>query len=304
MNDLSKYIRISDEVVEALSGGFPVVALESTVITHGLPYPENFTLACDMEAEIENLGVIPATVALLDGVIHVGLDDTQLEHLASTKDSIKISTRDIAGALVRNRTGGTTVAGTLFIAQKVGIKVFATGGIGGVHRFPEYDISADLIQLAKTQMLVVCAGAKAILDLPATIEFLETFGIPVIGFQTDDFPAFYSKESGLKLNNRVDSPREVAKIANIHWMLQLQSGIIVAVPPPDNVALPQSEVQKFINQALEEANQANIRGQVLTPFLLTRVSELSEGSSMKSNLGLLRNNARVAAMIAKEMALS
>jgi len=304
MNELPKYIKISDQVVEALSGGLPVVALESTVITHGLPYPENLTIACDMEAEIENLGAIPATIALLDGVIQVGLDDTQLEHLATTKDSIKISTRDIAGAVGRNRTGGTTVAGTLFIGHKVGIKVFATGGIGGVHRFPAYDISADLIQLAKTQMLVVCAGAKAILNLPATIEFLETHGIPVIGFQTDDFPAFYSKESGLKLNNRVESPREVANIANIHWTLGLQSGIILAVPPPEESALPQTEVQKFINQALEEAKQANIRGQAMTPFLLTRVSELSDGSSMKSNLGLLRNNARVAAMIAKEMTKS
>ncbi len=295
--DNSQYL-ISNEVAKALSERRPVVALESTVITHGLPFPENIKLAQDVEAEIREQGCIPATIAILNGKICIGLDSAQLEELVHSKDAVKVSVRDISSAIHANKNGGTTVSGTLAIAQSAGIKVFATGGIGGVHRHAPFDVSADLAQLARSQLVVVCAGAKAILDIPATLEVLETYGVPVIGYQTDEFPAFYSLSSGFPVSARVDTPEEVAKLAKIHWGLELQSSILVVVPPPPEVALDADFVEAAVNKALEEAEKNHIHGQQVTPFLLSRVSELSGGLSLKANLGLLRNNARVAAKIA------
>ena len=301
MKDLPHFLKISPRVSKALTLGLPVVALESTVITHGLPYPENINLARDMENEIEQLGVTPATIAVLDGVIQVGLNPVQLDRLATETGLTKISSRDYAGVISQKRSGGTTVAGTLVVANEVGIDVFATGGIGGVHRLPKFDISADLVQLARSRVVVICAGAKAILDLPGTLEFLETYRIPVVGYQTNEFPAFYSKSSGFQVSIRANSPGEIASIAKIHWGLGLESAILVTVPPPDDVALPREKVQKAIDQALDDAERKEIRGQEMTPFLLKRVTELSGGTSLRANLGLLCNNARIAALICKQM---
>jgi pseudouridine-5'-phosphate glycosidase len=291
--------KILPEVEQALQLGKPVVALESTVITHGLPYPENINLANDMEKEIREHGCIPATIAIVDGKICIGLDHPLMDQLVNCEDVSKISVRDIAPALVGRRSGGTTVAGSLVIAELTGIKVFATGGIGGVHRGVPFDVSADLGQLARSQLVVVCAGAKAILDIPATLEVLETYGIPVIGFQTNEFPAFYSTSSGLPVTARVDLPDEVARLAKTHWEMGMVSAILVAVPLPAELALDFSEVESAIQSALKEALDLNIHGQAVTPFLLRRVSELTGGASLKANLGLLINNARVAAKIAQ-----
>jgi len=293
-----EYLSILPEVDQALRDHKPVVALESTVITHGLPFPENGNLANNLENEIRDKGCIPATIAILDGVICIGLDGGQLERLAQSKDMVKISTRDISSVVSMHKSGGTTVAGTLAIAQEVGIKVFATGGIGGVHRQAPYDVSADLGELARAKLVVVCAGAKAILDIPATLEVLETYGVPVIGYQTNEFPAFYSVSSGMAVGVRVNSAEEVAALAQTHWNLGLPGSILVAVPPPEDIALEADFVETAIREALNEAQKKSIHGKSVTPFLLRRVSELTGGSSLKANLGLLRNNARVAAEIA------
>jgi pseudouridine-5'-phosphate glycosidase len=295
---LSAYLRISPEVAQAQSMGSPIVALESTVITHGLPYPENIQVAQDMENEVRQAGAIPATVAILEGVIHVGLTIEQLEYLASSKGLRKASPRDFSRMVVAEESGGTTVAGTIYCAHAVGIQVFATGGVGGVHRQPSWDISADLPQLAKTPVIVVCAGAKAILDLPATLEYLETHAVPVVGYQTGEFPAFYSAKSRLPTNSRADSPEEVVELALTHWQLGMKSALLVTAPPPAEVAMPEEEMRGAIKQALQEARQERIRGQRVTPFLLQRVSELTGNASLRANLGLLRNNARIAAQIA------
>lgn len=225
----------------------------------------------------------------------------QLDRLATETGLSKISSRDYAGVISQKRSGGTTVAGTLVVANLVGIDVFATGGIGGVHRLPRFDISADLVQLVRSRVVVVCAGAKAILDLPGTLEFLETYRIPVVGFQTNEFPAFYSKSSGFQVSVRANSPGEIASIANIHWGLGLEFAILVTVPPPEEVALPREKVQNAIDQALDDAERKGIRGQEMTPFLLKRVTDLTGGTSLKANLGLLCNNARIAALISKQM---
>lgn len=295
------HFQIAAPVAEALQSGQPVVALESTVITHGLPYPENLALARNMEAEVQKYGATPATIAVLNGVVQVGVDGAQLEYLAQTQALHKISTRDFGPAAALGWSGGTTVAGTLLAAQLAGIRVFATGGIGGVHRDPPTDISADLPALAHTPVCVVCAGAKAILDLDATLEYLETAGVPVIGYQTDDFPAFYSRSSGLKASGRADTPQQAARIALAHWSYGLESAVLVVNPPPEEAALPAEAVQAEIEQALAEAAALKIRGQAVTPFLLGRVSELSGGASLRANLALLLNNARVAALIAAQM---
>jgi pseudouridine-5'-phosphate glycosidase len=228
----------------------------------------------------------------------VGLSEEQLERLAQETDLRKVSPRDVARLILKRESGGTTVAGTLFLAERTGIRVFATGGIGGVHRQPGLDISADLPQLASTPLIVVCAGAKAILDLAATLEYLETSGVPVIGYQTDEFPAFYSQSSGFPVNVRIDSPEDIVKFAQAHWEMEMNSALLVTVPPPVEVALTKDEIDGAINQALEEAVLRGIQGQAVTPFLLKRVSELTGGASLRANLGLLRNNARIAAQIA------
>ncbi len=286
------------EVTQAIKDGKPIVALESTVITHGLPFPENGELAKSLENEVRKQGCVPATIAILDGMICIGLDERKLERLAQAKDMLKVSNRDIGPAVSQHKSGGTTVAGTLAIAQVVGIKVFATGGIGGVHRGAPFDVSADLGQLGRSQLVVVCAGAKAILDIPATLEVLETYGVPVIGYKTDEFPAFYSISSGRGVSARADSAEEVANLAKIHWDLGSHSAVLVGVPPPREVALDTVVIEGAIQAALKEAKMENIRGQAVTPFLLRRVSELTGKASLRANLGLLGNNACVAAEVA------
>ena len=300
MSFLESYI-LKEEIRVAIHQGLPVVALESTVITHGLPYPHNLELAIDMENEVRGEKCIPATIALINGNVHVGIDYKQLEKLVNNPDVHKISIRDLGIALTRQWDGGTTVAGTMFIASKTGIRVLATGGIGGVHHEPVYDISADLLALAKTPLIVVCAGAKAILDLPATVEFLETHSIPVIGYQTDEFPGFYSRTSGMKAQVKSDSPRDVVKIANNHWGNGLKSAVLVVNPPPPEVAIPREQIEEYIERAVQTAVIQDIRSQNLTPFLLEKMNELSNGKCLESNLGLLRNNAKLAAQIAREL---
>jgi pseudouridine-5'-phosphate glycosidase len=292
---------ISEEIQDALLNDHPLVALESTVITHGLPFPKNLELAGQMEDCVRELGAIPATIALVDGKIKVGVTGLDLNNLAENPDVHKISVRDIGPALAMGWSGGTTVASTSLIAYMAGIRVFATGGIGGVHREPPFDISADLPQLARTPIIVVCAGAKAILDLPATLEVLETSSVPVVGYQTDSFPAFYSVSSGLPVSVRADQPEQVAHIARRHWKLGLKSAVLVTAPPPQAAALSADDVQFAIDQALKEAVVENIRGQAMTPYLLAKVNECTQGASLKANLALLLNNAQIAAQIAIEL---
>lgn len=299
MSPLISSLILSPDVTQAREAGEPLVALESTVITHGLPYPQNLELARNMEAEVRSQGATPATVAVLDGKIHIGITEEQLEHLSRGGEMRKISVRDFGPALAFQLSGGTTVAGTMFAAHNAGLSVFATGGIGGVHRQAPYDISADLVELSRTPMVVVCAGAKAILDLPATLEVLETLGVPVLGYQTDEFPAFYSHSSGLPVSVRVENPEEVASVAQAHWGLGLSSAVLVTLPPPEGAALPPELVERAIQMALGEAQAAHIHGQAVTPFLLRRVSELTGGSSLRTNLALLLHNARLAAQIAR-----
>jgi len=295
----------------ALDAQQPVVALESTVISHGLPWPENLELARRMETIVRAGGATPATIAMLQGRVKIGLTDDEIAHLARAKGVWKISRRDYAVALAQKRDGATTVAGTMMAAHWAGVRVFATGGIGGVHRgatnaagIGGTDISADLPELAHTPVIVVCAGAKAILDLSATLEWLETHGVPVVGFGTDEFPAFYSRESGLRLEARADSPAEVAAIARELWGLGLTSGLLVCVPCPAEAARPAAEMEADNAAALGEAEAQGVRGKAVTPFLLSRVSELTHGGSKAANLALLENNARVAALIAVQIAVA
>jgi len=295
---IPKHFQVHADIYAALESGAPVVALESTVISHGLPYPENIQLAQDMEATIRAGGALPATIALIDGNVHVGLGPDGLTKLARGDSLRKISVRDFGPAIAQKASGGTTVAGTLIAAEQVGIKIFATGGIGGVHRDAPFDISTDLGQLAKSQVVVVCAGAKSILDLPSTLEQLETLGVPVLGYQTSQFPAFYSRESGLPVSAKVESAEETAQVAQAHWELG-GGGLLVVVPIPEADAIPLSEMEAHIATALNEAESQQIRGQAVTPFLLKRVSELSGGASLQANLSLLKNNARTAAQIAQ-----
>lgn len=319
MDSLPSFFVISGEIKRALSLQLPVVALESTVITHGLPRPYNLSLARDMEGELRAEGVAPATIGVLNGAIHIGMTDTDIEELANRpvtepvrrenetteayyrRVTLKVSDRDFATAILRKASGGTTVAGTMFSASKVGIKVFATGGIGGVHKEARFDVSPDMQALASTRMIVVCAGAKSILDLPATLEYLETMGVPVLGYNTDEFPAFFSRESGLKVSAKVESPQEVAAYARAHWELGMDSAVLVCQPLPETEAIPKKEISPFLEQASEEAREKKVGGQELTPFLLERINELSSGRSMRANLSLLLNNARLAAQIAKSM---
>ena len=297
----SDYIVRSLEVTRATYSRTPIVALESTVITHGLLYPQNLQLAKDMEAAVRRAGAVPATIAVLDGKIKVGLTNEELARLSQSKNNLKISRRDIATAITRKASGGTTVAGTMYVAGQTSIRVFATGGIGGIHRENPFDVSTDLRSLADTAMVVVCAGAKAILDLPATLEYLETLGVPVVGYKTNEFPAFYSRTSGLDVSLRLDSPQEVAQYAQAHWGMGLWTAVLVANPIPEFDAIPRTEIEPVIARASREAQEKKIHGQALTPFLLQRVSDLSAKRSMRANLSLLLNNARLAAEIAVAM---
>jgi pseudouridine-5'-phosphate glycosidase len=289
---------IASRIREAIKNGIPVVALETAVLTHGLPYPQNIELACTVEKEITSKGATPATIGILNGKLHIGLDQDQMLAMARSPNRQKISSHNISSALIQNWIGGTTVAATLIASRLAGIRIFSTGGIGGIHRGHDRDISADLPELAKSPVIVVCSGPKAILDLSATVETLETLGVPLIGFQTNELPAFYSRESGLQLQITADSPDEIAEIARCHWQLGLQSAILVANPPPAEVSLPAKEVEKVIAQALLDAEQEGIHGPASTPFLLQRLAEITHGETLKTNLALLVGNARLAARIA------
>jgi pseudouridine-5'-phosphate glycosidase len=293
-------IQITPEVAEALEARRPVVALESTLITHGLPYPDNLATARAIEAAVRNANVdaIPATIAILRGQITVGLDDAQLEYLATAKGVRKCSRRDLGIAVAGRLDGATTVAGTMIVAALAGIGVFATGGIGGVHRGHPFDISADLEELRRTPVTVVCAGAKSLLDLPLTMEQLETRGVPVIGYGTDELPAFYSRTSGLPVDTRADTPEEVAAIVRARRALGLGGGELVTVPVPASDELPRAEAEAAIAEATRLADESGITGAAITPFILAKIAELTHGRSKRANVALLLNNARVAAHIA------
>ena len=295
---------IYHEINRALNLALPIVALESTVVTHGLPRPQNLSLARDMESNVREEGAVPATIGVLKGKVRIGMSEADLEELANDPKPRKISQRDFAIAATKGENGGTTVAGTMFAAQQSGIKVFATGGIGGVHKESAFDISTDLQALASIPMIVVCAGAKAILDLPATLEYLETMAVPVVGYQTEAFPAFYSRDSGLKVSVNLGTPDEIVKLAQAHWNMGMRSAILVTQPVPAGDEIPKAEMDKWITQASRESIEKKIHGQALTPFLLQRISELTGGRSLRTNLSLLLNNARLAAQIAKSMAMT
>ena len=297
MNDA---LVLSSEVSAALLSGSPVVALESTLITHGFPYPANVETALAMEDAIREEGAVPATIAVLDGRIQVGLTREEVERLAGLGQAQvrKCSRRDLPLVVGLGQHGATTVAGTMIVAHMAGIEVFATGGIGGVHRGHPHDVSADLIELGRTPVTVVCAGAKSILDLPLTLEVLETQGVPVLGYGTDTLPAFYSRSSGLPVDQRVDTPQQVAAIIAARHKLGLQHGTLVAVPVPEADALPAEEAERAINEATRRADEEGISGKDVTPYVLTRVLELTEGRSQHANIAALVNNAHVAAQIA------
>ena len=294
-------LHYSEEVLKALEEKIPLVGLETAVVTHGLPYPTNVELAQAMENVIRQEGAVPATVGVLGGKAQIGMNQHDIQLLAQDRDVLKISRRDFARAAARKLNGGTTVAGTITALHLAGIKVFATGGIGGVHRDVPFDISADLPALAQTPILVVCAGAKSILDLPATLEMLETLSVPVVGYQTSLFPAFYSRSSGLPVNAWVEDPEEAAYLTKAHWDMGINSAVLLAVPPPMGDALPENVMGEVVDQALREAKENQIHGQGVTPFLLKRVSEITGKASLRANMGLLLNNARVAARTAVEL---
>jgi len=294
----------SSEVMAGRQRLSPIVALESTVLTHGLPRPQNLQLAHDMEAAVREEGATPATVGFLDGSLHIGLSEAELDRLANEEEVYKVGPRDFATVISQRASGGTTVAGTMLACKYASIQVFATGGIGGVHRESSFDISADLQALATIPMIVVCAGAKAILDLPATLEYLETMSVPVVGYNTEEFPAFYSRESGLDTSVKLDTPQEIAEFAKAHWHAGLQSAVLVTNPIPLGDAIPKVEMEPIIEKASKEAREKKIHGKELTPFLLQRINELTQGKSMAANLSLLLNNARLAAQIAQALRVS
>ncbi len=294
---------LSQEVKEALKNNSPVVALESTIITHGMPYPENFVMARSVEDDIRAAGATPATIAVLNGQLHVGLNADQIEALSTATAPLKLSRADMALAMVSGKTGGTTVAGTMIAASLAGISVFATGGIGGVHRGAEltFDVSADLQELAQTPVTVVAAGAKAILDLPKTLEVLETFGVPVIAYGQDELPAFWSRTSGLKAPLRLDHPEEIAKAHHMRAQLGLSGGQLIANPIPKEDEIPRDVLTPLIEKAIREAEAKAITAKEVTPFLLKTILDLTNGKSLVANKALVRNNARLAAEIAKHI---
>jgi pseudouridine-5'-phosphate glycosidase len=295
---------LSPEVAEAHANNGPIVALESTIITHGMPFPQNVETARQVEAEVRAHGATPATIAILDRQIHIGLTDAQLDALGQAKNVAKLSRADLAACLAIGGTGATTVAATMICAHLAGISVFATGGIGGVHRGAEtsFDISADLRELAESPVTVVAAGAKAILDLPKTLEYLETLGVPVIAFGQDDFPAFWSRSSGLRSPLRMDSAAAIAEAHRMRARLDLPGGQLVANPIPLDAEIPRAEIMPHIEAALAEADAQGIAAKAVTPFLLQRIFELTAGRSLVSNIALVLNNARLGAAIARELA--
>ena len=292
------------DVAEALAAGAPVVALESTIITHGMPFPQNVQMARQVEADIRDAGAVPATIAVIGGRIHIGLDGATLDALGQTSHARKLSRADLAQCVVTGETGATTVAATMICAHLAGIKVFATGGIGGVHRGAEhsFDISADLQELAQTPVTVVCAGAKAILDIPKTLEVLETLGVPVIAYGQDDFPAFWARKSGLRAPMRADTPTEIAQAHRMRATLRLPGGQLVANPIDADAEIPLSEIGPIIEIALAKAEEQGISAKAVTPFLLDLIFELTQGRSLAANISLVRGNARLAAAIARDLA--
>lgn len=294
---------INPEIEAALAANRAVVALESTVIAHGLPQPQNLETARRLEQIVRAEGATPATIAVLDGKLCVGLDQDQVEYIATGDDIKKLSTRDLPIAVARSWNGATTVASTMWIAHRSGIKVFATGGIGGVHRGALPDVSADLPELARTPMIVVCSGAKIVLDLSATREWLETYGITVVGYGCDEMPAFYSQRSGLAVDVRCDSPAEVTQLFRTQRELGVESALLVTVPVPEEAEVPRETLNWILDQSLVDAEKSHITGRDLTSFLLARMALLSEGATLRANIALLEDNARVSARIARELTL-
>lgn len=301
LNDL---IELSPEVAAARAAGQAIVALESTIISHGMPYPQNVQTAREVEAIVRAGGAVPATIAVLEGKIRVGLSEAQLELLGRASDALKLSRRDLPYALASGRVGATTVAATMICAHLAGIQVFVTGGIGGVHRGAEtsFDISADLQELARTPVAVVCAGAKSILDLGLTLEYLETHGVPVISVGQDNFAAFYTPDSGLKADFRLDSAAEQARFLKTKWALGLGGGAVISNPVPAEQAMPAAQIQGYIDQALAEAQAQGIAGKAVTPYLLARIKDLSGGASLATNIALVKHNARVGTALALALA--
>ena len=301
---LEKYLHIHPEVKRALSEGQPVVALESTIISHGMPYPKNVEMAKNVSKIIRENGAIPATIAIIDGVLKVGLTTEEIEFLGTSKDVLKASRRDLPFIISKKLNGATTVATTMILASLAGVKVFATGGIGGVHRGAQetFDISADLQELANTNVAVVCAGAKSILDIGLTLEYLETNGVPVVGFGTEEFPAFYTRKSGFGVDYKIDSSMEVANALKAKWDLDLKGGMVIGNPIPKEFEMDYDTINSAIESALKEADENNITGKKVTPFLLDKVKTITAGKSLDANIELVYNNAKVAAQIAKDLA--
>ncbi len=297
---MKQYLNISDEVKTAILAKKPIVALESTIITHGMPYPQNLSMAKSVEQVVRDNGAVPATIALLDGKMFAGLSEDNLERLAKEgHKAAKASRKDMAAILSNGQMAGTTVATTMFIAELAGIKIFATGGIGGVHRGASetFDISADINELSNTPVAVVCAGAKSILDIAKTLEVLETNGVPVIGYATNDFPAFYLRKSGFSLDHSFETPKEIAKMLKLQWQLDM-AGVLIANPIPKKDEMEAKEIEGYISKAILEAEKQGISRKELTPFLLKNIFEMSQGKSLKANIALVNNNAKVAAKIA------
>ncbi|QDL54361.1 pseudouridine-5'-phosphate glycosidase [Rhodoferax aquaticus] len=300
----TSYLDISPEVQHALNHGLPIVALESTIISHGMPYPQNVATAMQVEAEVRAHGAVPATIAIVDGRLKAGLSTEHIEALGrGGRDVVKVSRRDIPFIVAAGTTGATTVASTMVIAAMAGISVFATGGIGGVHRNAQqsFDVSADLQELAQTPVAVVCAGAKSILDLGLTLEYLETHGVPVVGYRTHKLPAFFTQDSAFSVDYRLDSSLEIAKVLHAKWAMNLKGGMVIANPIPEEFAMPRAVIDSAIEQALLEAQQQGVGGKESTPFLLARVCDLTGGDSLAANIQLVLNNARLACAIASEL---
>lgn len=298
------YIEMTEEVKEAIASGKPVVALESTIISHGMPYPKNVETALRVEEIIRENGAVPATIAIIEGVLKVGLTEEEVDYMGKAPGIAKVSRRDIPYIVSKNLDGATTVASTMIIADMAGISIFATGGIGGVHRGAEItmDISADLEELANTNVAVVCAGAKSILDIGLTLEYLETKGVPVFGYETEELPAFFTRESGFKVDYKIDSPEEMAKALKTKWDLELNGGALIANPIPEEYSMDSDFITKTIDDAVKEAAENGITGKDTTPFLLSKVTEMTKGDSLESNIQLVYNNAKVAALVACEYA--
>ncbi|GKU25997.1 pseudouridine-5'-phosphate glycosidase [Clostridium folliculivorans] len=301
---LEKYLDINPEVKKALEEGRPVVALESTIISHGMPYPQNVSTALAVEQIIRDNGAVPATIAILGGVLKVGLTEAEIDHLGKAGNVIKTSRRDIPFIIAKKADGATTVASTMIIAALAGVKVFATGGIGGVHREAQetFDISADLQEFAHTNVAVVCAGAKSILDIGLTLEYLETYGVPVVGFKTEELPAFYTRKSGFGVDYKVEDEKELAEAIKAKWDLGLNGGVVIANPIPEQYQMDYDTINNAIESALKEAKEKGIKGKESTPFLLAKVKEITGGASLDSNIKLVFNNAEVAAKLAVELA--